>query len=212
MDTALIDIPLDAPSTTTTGSDLPGVESAAGRVESAPMPAVLPENVSRIVLTGFMGAGKTTVGRRLAADLGWEFVDLDTLIEQRTGLTVPQIFAEQGRGRLPPAGVCRSRRRTRPQAASCSRSAEARRSCSPTAFCSSRRPARSPSTCMRRSRCSPHAASAQKGWQPTPCARRQGRSSTRASPPPASLPASRGDHHRYRRHQPEDSAVLLPRA
>lgn len=96
MDTALIDIPLDAPSTTTTGSDLPGVESAAGRVESAPMPAVLPENVSRIALTGFMGAGKTTVGRRLAADLGWEFVDLDTLIEQRTGLTVPQIFAGKG--------------------------------------------------------------------------------------------------------------------
>jgi shikimate kinase len=60
------------------------------------MPAALPGNVSRIALTGFMGAGKTTVGRQLAAALGWEFVDLDTLIEQRTGLTVPAIFAEKG--------------------------------------------------------------------------------------------------------------------
>jgi shikimate kinase len=59
-------------------------------------PALHAGNVSRIVLTGFMGAGKTTVGRRLADQLGWEFVDLDTLIEQRTGLTVPRIFAEKG--------------------------------------------------------------------------------------------------------------------
>jgi len=76
-------------------------------VESDPMPAASPAvattapislagEIRRIVLTGFMGAGKTTVGRHLAADLGWEFVDLDTLIEQRTGLTVPQIFAQQG--------------------------------------------------------------------------------------------------------------------
>jgi shikimate kinase len=60
------------------------------------MPAALPGNVSRIVLTGFMGAGKTTVGRQLAAALGWKFVDLDALIEERTGLTVPAIFAEKG--------------------------------------------------------------------------------------------------------------------
>jgi shikimate kinase len=72
---------------------------------AAPTRSAVPANTSaptvradirRIVLTGFMGAGKTTVGRQLAAALGWEFVDLDTLIEQRTGLTVPQIFAEQG--------------------------------------------------------------------------------------------------------------------
>jgi len=50
----------------------------------------------RIVLTGFMGAGKSTIGRLLAAELGWQFLDLDILIEQRAGLSVPAIFAAQG--------------------------------------------------------------------------------------------------------------------
>ena len=50
----------------------------------------------RIVLTGFMGSGKSTVGPLLAAELGWAFVDLDREIERRTGRTVPQIFAEKG--------------------------------------------------------------------------------------------------------------------
>ena len=56
----------------------------------------LPPTVRRIVLTGFMGAGKTTVGRLLAVRLGWTFVDLDQHIESRTGLTVPEIFALHG--------------------------------------------------------------------------------------------------------------------
>lgn len=51
---------------------------------------------SRIVLTGFMGSGKSTVGPLLAAELGWTFIDLDAEIERRTGLTVPQIFSEKG--------------------------------------------------------------------------------------------------------------------
>jgi shikimate kinase len=42
----------------------------------------------RIYLTGFMGAGKTTVGRELAERLGWEFVDLDADVEARAGATV----------------------------------------------------------------------------------------------------------------------------
>ncbi len=50
----------------------------------------------RIALTGFMGSGKTTVGRLLAARLGWQFVDLDSAVEQRAGKTVPQIFSEEG--------------------------------------------------------------------------------------------------------------------
>src|SRR6185503_18599457 len=49
-----------------------------------------------VVLIGFMGAGKTTVGRELAKVLNWAFYDLDALIEGRTGRTVPTLFAEQG--------------------------------------------------------------------------------------------------------------------
>ncbi len=49
-----------------------------------------------IILTGFMGTGKSTLGKILARRLDREFVDTDTLIESRTGLTIPQIFAEQG--------------------------------------------------------------------------------------------------------------------
>ncbi len=43
-----------------------------------------------------MGCGKTTVGRLLAARLGWTFSDLDSVIEERTGKTVPHLFAERG--------------------------------------------------------------------------------------------------------------------
>lgn len=50
----------------------------------------------RIFLTGFMGAGKTSVGERLAQRLGVPFVDLDREIERRAGLTVREIFAVHG--------------------------------------------------------------------------------------------------------------------
>jgi shikimate kinase len=50
----------------------------------------------RVVLVGFMGAGKTTVGRLLADELGFRFVDLDERIVARTGRTVAAIFAEDG--------------------------------------------------------------------------------------------------------------------
>lgn len=49
-----------------------------------------------IFLVGFMGAGKTTVGRLLADRLGYEFYDLDSIIEARAGKSVQKIFAEQG--------------------------------------------------------------------------------------------------------------------
>jgi shikimate kinase len=49
-----------------------------------------------IVLVGFMGAGKTTVGHQLSERLGLPFVDGDLVIEQRAGRSVPQIFAEDG--------------------------------------------------------------------------------------------------------------------
>lgn len=49
-----------------------------------------------IVLTGFMGAGKTSTGTALAAALGVPFLDSDQVIEQSAGRTVAQIFADDG--------------------------------------------------------------------------------------------------------------------
>ncbi|MBK1868168.1 shikimate kinase [Taklimakanibacter albus] len=49
-----------------------------------------------IVLVGLMGAGKTTVGRRLAEKLGLTFVDADHEIEVAAGQTIPEIFAKHG--------------------------------------------------------------------------------------------------------------------
>ena len=49
-----------------------------------------------IVLTGFMGTGKSAVGREVARLLGWEFVDMDEVIEARAGKTIPEIFEQQG--------------------------------------------------------------------------------------------------------------------
>ncbi len=51
---------------------------------------------ARIVLTGFMGSGKTTVGRLLAARLHWSFADLDDAVAAQEGLGVPEIFAGRG--------------------------------------------------------------------------------------------------------------------
>lgn len=49
-----------------------------------------------IALSGYMGAGKTTVGRRLAARLGRPFVDADRAIEELAGMAVPEIFSRRG--------------------------------------------------------------------------------------------------------------------
>jgi shikimate kinase len=51
---------------------------------------------SNIALIGFMGAGKTAVGKLLAEKLGKQFIELDELIEKRTGKTIPEIFRQDG--------------------------------------------------------------------------------------------------------------------
>ena len=49
----------------------------------------------RVLLVGFMASGKTSVGRELAALLEWEFHDFDSVIEDRAGVAVSEIFDRQ---------------------------------------------------------------------------------------------------------------------
>jgi len=50
----------------------------------------------RIVLTGFMGSGKTTVGPLIAAGLGWSFIDVDDVIAAEAGCSIAELFRRQG--------------------------------------------------------------------------------------------------------------------
>ncbi len=50
----------------------------------------------RILFVGFMGSGKSTVGRIVAQHLGWRFIDFDDIIEERVDLTIADIFRERG--------------------------------------------------------------------------------------------------------------------
>ena len=52
--------------------------------------------MTRIFLTGYMGSGKTTLGRALAEEIGIPFIDLDHYIEKRYCKTIAQLFAEKG--------------------------------------------------------------------------------------------------------------------
>ncbi len=60
-----------------------------------PSPGPVPE-CRLVCLTGFMGSGKSTVGRLLAAQLAWRFADLDAEIERESGLSISQIFTQKG--------------------------------------------------------------------------------------------------------------------
>lgn len=71
-------------------------DEVRGREDADPTGVDAAEPVRRVILIGFMAAGKTTVGRFLAEHLGWEFIDLDEEIERRTGLTIPEIFELHG--------------------------------------------------------------------------------------------------------------------
>jgi shikimate kinase len=53
-------------------------------------------STQRIVLTGFMGAGKTTVGKILADRLGWPFLDADAEMEAEAGTSIAEMFQERG--------------------------------------------------------------------------------------------------------------------
>jgi shikimate kinase len=67
------------------------------QLEAAPTtPPTVPPHLRRIVLTGFMGAGKSTIGRLLASRLAWEFLDLDAHLESRAGATIPELFEKHG--------------------------------------------------------------------------------------------------------------------
>lgn len=49
-----------------------------------------------MAVTGYMGAGKSVVGRRVAHRLGWDFVDADRAIEAHAELSIPEIFSKRG--------------------------------------------------------------------------------------------------------------------
>lgn len=50
----------------------------------------------RILLCGFMGCGKTSVGQALSFRLKWDFLDTDAMIEKKEGMSIPKIFSEKG--------------------------------------------------------------------------------------------------------------------
>lgn len=76
-----------------------------------------------IILVGFMGCGKTTIGKKLAKMFDYEFIDMDIEIEEKNGMKISDIFKEYGRGRIQENGngplrravskkrVCHSHRR-----------------------------------------------------------------------------------------------------
>lgn len=67
-----------------------------GKKDLRTEPAMDRIDTRSIALIGFMGTGKTTVGKRLARRLGYQFVDSDSEIEHRAGVPVRTIFQEQG--------------------------------------------------------------------------------------------------------------------
>jgi shikimate kinase len=74
-----------------TAQNNPGTMQASGPAS----PLASRASCRRIVLTGFMGSGKTTVGPLVAARLGWRFVDVDDVIEAEAGTPIIEIFAKQ---------------------------------------------------------------------------------------------------------------------
>jgi shikimate dehydrogenase len=76
-----------------TGREAPAALRDRGAWGRLDRPSVPKPNIA---LVGFPGAGKTTIGRKLANDLGYAFADTDTLVEARTGMPVVEIFRRRG--------------------------------------------------------------------------------------------------------------------
>jgi shikimate kinase len=55
----------------------------------------MPDN-RKVYIIGFMGSGKTTLGKKLASALGWSFLDLDKTIEEKAGKSIADIFSQDG--------------------------------------------------------------------------------------------------------------------
>ncbi|MBI1245541.1 MAG: shikimate kinase [Alphaproteobacteria bacterium] len=73
------------------------IDASQNELPEAPAVAVgLPLPDRSIVMVGLMGAGKTAIGKRLAASLGLPFVDTDKEIEQAAGCSIPEIFQRYG--------------------------------------------------------------------------------------------------------------------
>jgi shikimate kinase len=75
-------------------ADIALESDASERLSVGPIVAAL--GARSVVLVGMMGAGKSSIGRRLAARLGVPFVDADTEIEAAAGMSIPDIFAKHG--------------------------------------------------------------------------------------------------------------------
>jgi shikimate kinase len=73
------------------------MKATPGSRQNLPAPAPgCDGGIRAVVLVGFMGAGKTSVGRALSARTGWRFVDLDDRVQARERRTIPEIFRESG--------------------------------------------------------------------------------------------------------------------
>ena len=75
--------------------NIPGQSNVRSNRENHAL-ARMPAQTLNVVLIGFMGTGKSAVGRRIASRLGRSFIDTDALIEARAGRTIAQIFSEDG--------------------------------------------------------------------------------------------------------------------
>lgn len=86
-----------APSEPTRSTTGPAPGAGSGAITGGALDAAGSDGRLRsVVLVGLMGAGKSSVGRRLASRLGFAFIDADTEIEKAAGATIPEIFASHG--------------------------------------------------------------------------------------------------------------------